>query len=104
MSGTRLAPLESSAGREEPPMAKAKARKGKLKRRRNPMPRDVAASLRSAGLRSAYAARPAYQRNDYLWWIGAAKRDTTREKRLKQMLSELKSGKAYMGMSRRAAH
>jgi uncharacterized protein YdeI (YjbR/CyaY-like superfamily) len=85
-------------------MAKAKTRKGKLKRRRNPMPRDVAASLRSAGLRSAYAARPAYQRNDYLWWIGDAKRESTREKRLEQMLSELKAGNAYMGMRHRSAH
>jgi uncharacterized protein YdeI (YjbR/CyaY-like superfamily) len=85
-------------------MAKAKARKGKLKRRRNPMPRDVAASLRSAGLRSAYAARPAYQRNDYLWWIGDAKRETTRTKRVEKMLSELKAGNAYMGMRYRGAH
>jgi uncharacterized protein YdeI (YjbR/CyaY-like superfamily) len=84
-------------------MAKAKARKGKLKRRRNSMPREVAASLRSAGLRRAYSARPAYQRNDYLWWIGDAKRETTRTKRLKQMLSELKRGNAYMGMRYRAA-
>ncbi len=84
-------------------MAKAKARKGKLKRRRSPMPRDVAASLRSAGLRSAYAARPAYQRNDYLLWIGTAKRETTRISRVRKMLSELKAGNAYMGMRYRAA-
>jgi uncharacterized protein YdeI (YjbR/CyaY-like superfamily) len=85
-------------------MAKAKARRGKLKRKRNTMPREVAASLRSAGLRSAYAARPAYQRNDYLWWIGDAKRETTRDRRVRQMLSELKAGNAYMGMRHRAAH
>jgi uncharacterized protein YdeI (YjbR/CyaY-like superfamily) len=85
-------------------MAKARARKGKLKRRRHSMPRDIAASLRSAGLRAAYTARPAYQRNDYLWWIGDAKRESTRERRVQQMLSELKAGNAYMGMRHRSAH
>jgi uncharacterized protein YdeI (YjbR/CyaY-like superfamily) len=79
-------------------MARAKARKGKLKRPLNRMPKDVAELLRRSGLKSAYARRPAYQRNDYLWWIGSAKRDATRTKRIKQMLSELRSGKAYMGM------
>jgi hypothetical protein len=36
-------------------MAKAKAHEGKLKRRRDPMPCDVAASLRSAGLNAGDA-------------------------------------------------
>ena len=54
-------------------------------------------------LQKAYAARPAYQRNDYLWWIGTAKREATRTKRIEQMLSELKAGNAYMGMPYRAA-
>jgi uncharacterized protein YdeI (YjbR/CyaY-like superfamily) len=80
-------------------MARATARKSRLKRPRNRMPEDVAESLRKSGLKSAYARRPAYQRNDYLWWIRSAKRDATRTKRLQQMLSELKSGKAYMGMT-----
>ncbi len=47
---------------------------------------------------SAYEARPAYQRNDYLGWITRAKRPETRSKRLHQMLDELAQGGVYMGM------
>lgn len=47
----------------------------------------------------AYKARPAYQKNDYLAWIKDAKLDTTRQRRLDQMLSELKDGKKYMKMA-----
>lgn len=45
-----------------------------------------------------YKSRPAYQQNDYLWWIHDAKRQDTKEKRLKQMLDELKQGGIYMKM------
>lgn len=69
-----------------------------LKRAENPMPEDIAQRLDTAGLRAAYDARPAYQRNDYLGWIGRAKRAETREKRLVQMLDELKGGRLYMKM------
>jgi uncharacterized protein YdeI (YjbR/CyaY-like superfamily) len=62
------------------------------------MPDDIAALLRARKLADAYAARPPYQRNDYLRWIGAAKRDETRCKRIAQMLAELKAGDAYMRM------
>jgi uncharacterized protein YdeI (YjbR/CyaY-like superfamily) len=82
----------------EADMAKTIAKTGNLKRPRYPMPDDVVALLRKTGLKAAYAARPAYQRNDYLWWIGAAKREETRTKRIEQMLSELKTGKSYMRM------
>ena len=47
----------------------------------------------------AYKARPAYQKNDYLAWIKAAKLEKTREKRLSQMLAELNSRKTYMNMA-----
>ncbi|WP_246787584.1 YdeI/OmpD-associated family protein [Bradyrhizobium sp. CCBAU 53421] len=45
--------------------------------------------------------RPAYQRNDYLHWIGRSIRDATRRKRIDQMLEELKAGGVYMGMAHR---
>ncbi|KNX38884.1 YdeI/OmpD-associated family protein [Luteipulveratus halotolerans] len=64
-----------------------------------PMPADIAEALDEHGLREAYDARPAYQRNDYLGWIGKAKQDDTRRKRLDQMLDELREGGVYMGMA-----
>jgi uncharacterized protein YdeI (YjbR/CyaY-like superfamily) len=69
-----------------------------LTRSQNPMPDEISARLEDAGLRAAYDARPAYQRNDYLGWIARAKRPETREKRIAQMLDELKGGKLYMKM------
>lgn len=63
-----------------------------------PMPDDVLEELSEAGLKEAYAERPHYQRNDYLSWIGRAKRVETREKRIAQMLAELEAGGVYMGM------
>ena len=64
----------------------------------NPMPDDVRTELVSHGLMDAYEARPFYQRNDYLGWIDRAKRIETREKRLTQMLDELRQGGVYMRM------
>jgi len=63
------------------------------------MPADIASRLRADSLRSAYDARPPYQRNDYLGWIARAKRPETREKRIAQMLSELTAGDVYMKMA-----
>ncbi len=63
-----------------------------------PMPDDVRAELARAGVADDYAARPWYQRNDYLAWIGRAKRPETRRKRIDQMLDELREGGVYMGM------
>ncbi len=63
-----------------------------------PMPDDVREELEEQGLMAAYEERPFYQRNDYLAWIGRAKRLETREKRLQQMLEELDRGGVYMGM------
>lgn len=62
------------------------------------MPDDVLAELEMHDLKSAYDERPHYQRNDYLAWIGRAKRPETREKRIAQMLAELAEGGVYMGM------
>ena len=70
-----------------------------LRRPRQPMPAFVRRALESGGLSAAYRARPPYQRNDYLWWIGNAKREETRMRRLEQMLSELARGDRYMKMA-----
>ena len=69
-----------------------------LKRALNPMPEDVRAALVKADLVDVYEARPPYQRNDYLGWIGRAKREETRAKRLRQMVEELRKGDVYMNM------
>jgi len=62
------------------------------------MPKNIRALLLKHGLLKLYNARPPYQRNDYLGWISGAKLETTREKRINQMLEELKEGDRYMKM------
>jgi uncharacterized protein YdeI (YjbR/CyaY-like superfamily) len=62
------------------------------------MPADVDEALRSGGALGAYRERPAYQRNDYLGWIGQAQREVTRANRVRQMVDELRQGGVYMGM------
>ncbi|HEX6223378.1 MAG TPA: YdeI/OmpD-associated family protein [Chryseolinea sp.] len=69
-----------------------------LKRDINPMPKQIRALLVAKRLLKKYNARPPYQRNDYLGWISGAKLETTKEKRISQMLSELQSGDRYMNM------
>lgn len=63
------------------------------------MPEDVRAELQDANLLADYNARPFYQRNDYLAWIGRAKQPATRLSRLTQMINELSAGGIYMKMS-----
>ncbi len=70
-----------------------------LQRARNPMPAFVRKALEARGLMKAYRARPPYQQNDYLGWIARAKLDATKQKRLDQMLDELKGGRLYMRMA-----
>ncbi len=74
----------------------------RLKRPVHPMPDFVKAALNEEGLMERYLARPAYQQNDYIAWITRGKREETRQKRLRQMLDELKAGDAYMGMAYKA--
>ncbi len=62
------------------------------------MPTFVRIALNSEGLLKEYERRPAYQRNDYLLWINNAKREETKNKRLSQMLHELRIGGVYMNM------
>jgi len=68
-------------------------------RERYPMPEFISEALEQSGLWERYRARPPYQQNDYLGWIARAKREDTRQKRLAQMLDELRAGDAYMGMA-----
>ena len=62
------------------------------------MPPFVRAALAKSRLARAYQLRPAYQRNDYVAWISRAKLPQTRQRRLKQMLDELRRGGVYMKM------
>ena len=68
------------------------------RRERQVMPDFVRDALNQTQLVNDYNARPDYQRNDYLLWINSAKRDETKQKRLQQMLDELRVGGVYMRM------
>jgi uncharacterized protein YdhG (YjbR/CyaY superfamily) len=68
-------------------------------REQYPMPDFIATALDQSNLWERYRARPPYQQNDYIGWITGGKREETRQKRLTQMLEELQSGNAYMGMA-----
>jgi uncharacterized protein YdeI (YjbR/CyaY-like superfamily) len=68
------------------------------RRAHQPMPDDVRDELVERGLMDDYRARPDYQQNDYLGWIGRAKRSDTRQRRITQMLDELERGGVYMKM------
>lgn len=72
-----------------------------LKRPRHPMPNFVREALIEHDLMDAYESRPPYQQNDYVGWINRAKRQETKDKRLNQMLDELRRGDVYMKMDYR---
>lgn len=63
------------------------------------VPKAIGAALTAAHLTAAFAARPQYQRTDYINWITGAKRPETQAKRQAQMLAELKAGDVYMKMA-----
>ncbi|MDR9420022.1 YdeI/OmpD-associated family protein [Gracilimonas sp.] len=69
-----------------------------LSRSIHPMPDFVEEALRENELIESYYQRPAYQQNDYIGWINRAKRQDTKQKRLDQMLDELRKGGVYMKM------
>lgn len=79
------------------PVAGAKRRI--VRRPRREPPAYLRDRLEREGLVEAFAGRPPYQRNDYVGWILAAKREATREKRLALMLEELRAGDRYMNMA-----
>lgn len=70
----------------------------RLKRARHPMPDVVRHALEHNHVVAQYHARPPYQQNDYIGWILRAKRPETKQRRLAQMLRELKEGNVYMKM------
>lgn len=74
----------------------------RLKRAVYPMPEDIRQRMETEKVLAVYRLRPAYQQNDYIGWISRAKRPETREKRIAQMIAELKAGDSYMGMDYRA--
>ncbi len=59
-------------------------------RQRYEMPDYIKEALRTHGVWDDYKNRPAYQQNDYIGSIERAKRPETRQKRLNQMIEELK--------------
>lgn len=63
-----------------------------------PLPEFVDEALQAHDLVEEYCSRPPYQKNDYIGWIMRAKREATRQKRLNQMLDELRDGDRYMNM------
>lgn len=67
------------------------------------MPSFVKAALEDHALMQDYLERPAYQQNDYIGWINQAKQKATKQKRLNQMLAELKRGGVYMKMAHPAS-
>ena len=68
----------------------------RFKRDLHPMPEFVMNALLTHELLTAFNARPPYQRDDYLGWIGRAKQEVTKQKRLAQMLDELQRGNVFM--------
>ncbi len=62
------------------------------------MPIFIRDALTKNDLMDAYQSRPLYQQNDYIGWIQRAKLESTKQKRLNQMLDELKKGNVYMRM------
>jgi uncharacterized protein YdeI (YjbR/CyaY-like superfamily) len=62
------------------------------------MPDDIRYALTEHNVMQAYRDRPPYQQNDYVGWITRSKLPATREKRLRQMLDELRAGGVYMHM------
>ena len=70
----------------------------KLKRKRYPMSDYIRKALERHKLMGLYSDRPPYQQNDYIGWITRAKLEVTRQKRLEQMIRELRQGNVYMKM------
>lgn len=64
---------------------------------RIPLSEEIAEVLTRENLLETYYRRPPYQQNDYLRWIADAKRPPTKQRRLAQMLEELRAGDTYRG-------
>ena len=70
-----------------------------MKRPRYVMPADIAKALKTNELAAAYRDRPDYQQNNYIGWIARARLQATRQKRLDQMIAELRKGGIYMSVA-----
>lgn len=70
----------------------------RMKRPIHKMPDWMKEAIAARGVAEKYRERPAYQQNDYVYWITSPKTEATRQKRLKQMLDELEAGGVYMRM------
>lgn len=68
-----------------------------LKRELNPIQDFIKERLVRENVLDKYNERPAYQRSQYIDWITSAKRETTKENRLNQMIDELKAGDSFKG-------
>lgn len=77
----------------------SKEEREKLSRRIHDIPDFITHAMRKAGVEKKYEERPAYQKNDYVGWIIQPKKPETQQKRLEQMIEELKEGKKYMKMN-----
>lgn len=73
-------------------------RKDMPPRPRYDIPDFIHEALQKNGLMDAFLARPPHQRIDYIGWITRVRLTPTRQKRLNQMLDELKRGGVYMNM------
>jgi len=69
-----------------------------LKREKHKVPLFITSAIEKNNLMKEYKNRPPYQQNDYIGWITRAKKEPTKQKRLQQMLNELKKGNVYMKM------
>lgn len=94
--------LDTSAPRKRGRMSDRNSRRG-LKKAINVMPDFMREALEKAGVYTLYLQRPAYQQNDYIAWIHNAAREDTRQRRLGQMIDELKDGSLYMKMCYKGA-
>lgn len=74
-----------------------------LKRQKQELPQYIEEALVSSSVMSDYLKRPSYQQNDYISWVSRAKQETTKQKRLQQMINELKLGGVYMNMDHPAS-
>jgi hypothetical protein len=75
----------------------------RLSRPVHPMTYFVSDALDVHGLLDAFTNRQAYQQNDSIGWINRAERRETQEKRLHQMLGELRRGNGYMKIHSRSS-
>lgn len=67
----------------------------KAQYKRGPMPKHIKRALTKKGLMKNYLKRPVQQQSNYIGWIEEPGKAKDQEKRLNQMLDELKVGDTY---------